>query len=73
MVIWINGAFGAGKSHTAYELVRRTEGTALVDPELIGFGLQRRLPRPLRADFQDLASWRSGVVEVLDRVKRSAI
>jgi hypothetical protein len=28
------------------------------------------MPRPLRADFQDLRSWRAGVVEVLDVVLR---
>lgn len=71
MIVWINGAFGGGKTHTAYELVRRCEGTVLVDPEVAGFGLQRTLPGPLRPDFQDLAAWRSGVVEILDRVERS--
>lgn len=71
MIIWINGAFGGGKTHTAYELVRRTEGTVLVDPEVAGFGLQRSLPPDLRVDFQDMPAWRAGVVEILDRVKRS--
>lgn len=71
MIVWINGSFGGGKTHTAYELVRRTNGTVLVDPEIIGFGLQRSLPPGLRPDFQDLGAWRAGVVEVLDRVERS--
>lgn len=71
MIVWINGAFGGGKTHTAYELVRRTDDTVLVDPELIGFGLQRAMPRPLRGDFQDLAAWRAGVIEVLDAVEQS--
>jgi len=71
VIVWINGAFGGGKTHTAYELVRRTEGTVLVDPELIGFGLQRSMPSPTRIDFQDLRSWREGVIEVLDAVERS--
>lgn len=71
MIVWINGAFGGGKTHTAYELVRRTDGTVLVDPEVIGFGLQRSLPGPLRVDFQEMPSWRSGVIELLDRVERS--
>lgn len=68
MIVWINGAFGGGKTHTAYELVRRTEDTVLVDPEVMGFALQRSLPGPLRVDFQAMPSWRTGVVEVLDRV-----
>ncbi|GAB2602188.1 AAA family ATPase [Pseudactinotalea suaedae] len=71
MIVWINGAFGGGKTHTAYELVRRTERTVLVDPEIAGFGLQRTLPAGLRCDFQDIAAWRAGVVEILDRVERS--
>lgn len=71
MIVWINGAFGGGKTHTAYELVRRTEGTVVIDPEIAGFGLQRSLPADLRGDFQDIAAWRSGVVEILDRVERS--
>lgn len=69
MIVWINGAFGGGKTHTAYELVRRTEHSVLVDPEIAGFGLQRTLPPGQRVDFQDIAAWRSGVVEILDRVE----
>lgn len=71
MIVWINGAFGGGKTHTAYELVRRTEDTVLVDPEVAGFGLQRSLPGELRVDFQDMPAWRAGVVEILDRVESS--
>lgn len=70
MLIWINGPFGGGKTHTAHELHRRLPGSIVCDPEEVGFGLHRMLPRPLRADFQDLASWRAGVVEVLDRAAR---
>lgn len=67
MLIWINGPFGGGKTQTAYALARRLPGSVVADPELVGFGLQRMMPRSLRVDFQDLASWRHGVVEVLDR------
>lgn len=71
MIVWLNGAFGAGKTHTAYELVRRTDGTVLVDPEIAGFGLQRTLPPAMRVDFQELRAWRAGVIEVLHRVEGS--
>lgn len=68
MLIWLNGPFGGGKTATAHELVRRLVPRAVVcDPEQVGFGLHRALPPELRADFQDLAAWRVGVVEVLDR------
>jgi hypothetical protein len=41
------------------------------DPEHVGFGLHRMLPRTLRGDFQDLSAWRHGVREVLDTVLRA--
>jgi hypothetical protein len=70
MLIWLNGPFGGGKTQTAYELRRRLTGAVVVDPELVGFGLQHAIPHGLRPDFQDLASWRTGVVEVLDHTLR---
>ncbi|MEU9959139.1 AAA family ATPase [Streptomyces sp. NPDC050982] len=66
MLVWINGPFGGGKTQTAYELQRRLPGSVVCDPEHAGFGLRRMLPPELRGNFQDLASWRQGVVEVLD-------
>ncbi|MFC8350475.1 AAA family ATPase [Streptomyces sp. NPDC057280] len=66
MLLWINGPFGGGKTQTAYEIQRRLPGSVVCDPEHAGFGLRRMLPSELRGDFQDLTSWRQGVVEVLD-------
>ncbi|WP_028799058.1 AAA family ATPase [Streptomyces sp. 142MFCol3.1] len=66
MLLWINGPFGGGKTQTAHEIRRRLPGSVICDPEHAGFGLRRMLPPELRGDFQDLASWREGVVEVLD-------
>ncbi|WP_435611812.1 AAA family ATPase [Streptomyces sp. bgisy159] len=66
MLLWINGPFGGGKTQTAHEIRRRLTGSVICDPEHPGFGLRRMLPPALRGDFQDLASWRQGVVEVLD-------
>ncbi|WP_181776713.1 AAA family ATPase [Amycolatopsis pittospori] len=68
MLVWINGPFGGGKTQTAHELHRRLPGSVLSDPEIVGFGLQRMLPRRLRGDFQDLPAWRQGVFETLDLV-----
>jgi AAA domain-containing protein len=70
MLIWLNGPFGGGKTQTAHELNRRLPGSVICDPESVGFGLHRMMPRSLREDFQDLRSWRTGVVEVLDLVLR---
>lgn len=66
MLLWINGPFGGGKTQTAHEIRRRLPGSVVCDPEHVGFGLHRMLPPGLRGDFQDLRSWRQGVVEVLD-------
>jgi hypothetical protein len=70
MLIWLNGPFGVGKTQTAHELSRRLPTSVVCDPEQVGFGLRRMLPRHLRTDFQELKSWRDGVVEVLDLVLR---
>ena len=70
MLVWINGPFGVGKTQTAFELRRRLPGSVLADPEEVGFGLHRMIPPELRSDFQDLRSWRAGVVEALDVVLR---
>ncbi|MFK4145533.1 AAA family ATPase [Streptomyces sp. NPDC004065] len=66
MLLWINGPFGGGKTQTAHEIRRRLPGSVVCDPEHAGFGLHRMLPPDLRGDFQELASWRQAVVEVLD-------
>src|SRR5256885_3135367 len=68
MLLWINGPFGGGKPHTAFELRRRLPGSVVCDPEQVGFGLHRMTPRPLRFDFQDFPAWRQGVYQVLDLV-----
>ena len=70
VLLWINGPFGGGKTQVAHEVTRRLPGSIICDPEDVGFGLHRMTPRHLRGDFQDLASWRSGVREVLDLVLR---
>lgn len=70
MLLWINGPFGGGKTQTAHELHRRLAGSLVCDPEEVGYGLHRPIPRPLRGDFQDFAAWRLGVFEVLDLVLR---
>jgi hypothetical protein len=66
MLLWINGPFGGGKTQTAHEIQRRLPGSVICDPEHAGFGLRRMMPPELRGDFQNLASWRQGVYEVLD-------
>ena len=57
MIIWINGAFGAGKTTLAEELSRRLPEAVLFDPEYVGYLLRHWVPVPT-GDFQDLPSWR---------------
>ncbi|CAI6224437.1 hypothetical protein NRS6186_01805 [Bacillus subtilis] len=40
MIIWINGAFGSGKTQTAFELHRRLNPSYVYDPEKMGFALR---------------------------------
>ena len=72
MLIWINGAFGAGKTHTAHELHRRLPGSHVADPELIGFAMHKMLPAAARDDFQDLPGWRAAVVATLRAAEQAA-
>lgn len=65
MLIWINGAFGAGKTQTAFELNRRAPSSHVADPELIGFAVHKMLPASARGDFQDRPQWRSAVIATL--------
>jgi hypothetical protein len=67
VLIWINGAFGAGKTQTAHELHRRLRNSQVADPELLGFALQKMLPPAQRGDFQDLPQWRAAVSATLQQ------
>jgi len=59
MLIWINGAFGAGKTSVARELSRRFPDAMEFDPEQIGFMLRRMIAaRDRPSDFQDVDLWR---------------
>ncbi|AVH60324.1 MULTISPECIES: NUDIX hydrolase [Streptomyces] len=66
MIIWINGAIGAGKTTTARELIELIPNSTLFDPEVIGGTLTQLLPPKRLAevgDFQDLRIWRRLVVD----------
>lgn len=65
MLIWINGTFGVGKTHVAYELRRKIPSSIVSDPELPGFGIQRMYPPTMRSDFQDTPWWAPTVTGVL--------
>lgn len=78
MIIFINGAFGAGKTTVAELLVQSIPNSLLYDPEVVGMGL-RYIVQPVVQfdDFQDLPPWRPLMVEtarqILKTYKRTLI
>ena len=68
VIIWLNGAFGAGKTTLAEELHRRLPEAVVYDPEDVGLMLWKWM-RP-NDDFQDLPSWRELVVATALSLRR---
>ncbi|WP_103502027.1 MULTISPECIES: NUDIX hydrolase [unclassified Streptomyces] len=73
MIIWLNGAPGAGTSSTARDLTALLPDSTLLDPDRIGELLRATLPaRRLKevAEEQELPSWRWLLVETAAAVHR---
>lgn len=69
MIIWLNGAFGAGKTTCAFELNRRLHNSYVYDPENIGYFIRKNTPQELyKSDFQDYEEWRSFNFELLTKI-----
>ncbi|WP_328654471.1 tunicamycin resistance protein [Micromonospora sp. NBC_00330] len=62
-VIWINGAFGAGKTTLSQQLTTDDPRLLMFDAELPGFMLREIVPPPASGDFQDLRVWRRSVAD----------
>lgn len=60
VIVWLNGAFGVGKTSTAARLSPLLGDARSYDPERLGWLLQHTIGRMQRGDFQHLASWRCG-------------
>lgn len=59
MILWINGAFGAGKTQTAFELHRRIPHSFVYDPENAGYFIRKNIPPSIKKpDFQEYPLWR---------------
>lgn len=66
MIIWINGAFGSGKTTCAFELHRRLPNSFVYDPENIGYFLNSNLPNIMHeSNFQNYKHWRLFNYEIL--------
>ena len=72
LVVWINGAFGVGKTAVANELVGLLPDAVLLDPEQLGVVLRAVVPVPEQTDdFQDLAAWRATTLAAVISLARS--
>ncbi|MFE0102051.1 AAA family ATPase [Streptomyces sp. NPDC059009] len=60
MIVWVNGAFGSGKTTLVEELRPRWPEALVYDPELVGYALREIVEVPT-GDFQDLRLWRRQV------------
>ncbi len=67
MIVWINGAFGVGKTTTAGLVAGRTDWRVF-DPEHVGYLLQSNMAEIPVDDFQDLGPWRTLVPLVADEI-----
>jgi len=70
VIIWLNGAFGVGKTTTARHLVGDLPNARLFDPEHVGYMVAEHLRDHAFTDFQQLAPWRTLVPTVMDQVSR---
>lgn len=72
MIIWLNGAFGSGKTQTAYELNRRLQNSYVYDPENIGFFIRDNIPGNIKkSDFQDYPMWRNFNVSMINYISEN--
>ncbi|MFD7663477.1 AAA family ATPase [Streptomyces sp. NPDC059788] len=63
MIVWVNGAFGSGKSTLVDELRPRWSEALVYDPEMVGYVLREIVEVPT-GDFQDLRLWRRQVADL---------
>ena len=60
MIIWINGAFGSGKSSVAEGINNKVHRSFIYDPEQVGYFLWDIFPDEMewKGNFQHIAMWR---------------
>ncbi|WP_368654971.1 AAA family ATPase [Ornithinibacillus sp. 4-3] len=72
MIIWLNGAFGSGKTTSAFELKRRLPNSFVYDPENIGYFIRENIPKELHeSNFQDHEQWRIFNYEMLKYISNT--
>ena len=70
MIVWINGAFGCGKSSVAEEINKRVNKAFVYDPEQAGYFLWDNLPEEMKRkdNFQHLQIWREFNYKILKHI-----
>lgn len=76
VLVWVNGAFGSGKTTLVEELRSRWPEALVFDPETVGYVLRAIVEVPT-GDFQDLRLWRRQVaamaVGLLEEYRRPVL
>jgi len=70
VIVWLNGAFGCGKTTTAAELRSLIPSGRLFDPETVGYMLRPNLADHPVSDFQQWPPWRRLVVATATELAR---
>ena len=73
MIIWINGAFGSGKSSVAEAISLRIQESFVYDPEQVGYFLWDNFPENLKRKgcFQSLPIWREFNYKILGHISNN--
>jgi len=70
MIIWINGAFGSGKSSVAEAINKKIAQSFVYDPEQIGYFLWDVFPDEMKrkGNFQHIPIWREFNYKILKHI-----
>jgi hypothetical protein len=70
MILWINGAFGSGKSSVAEALNMKIVNSFVYDPEQVGYFLWDNFPQEMKrkGNFQTLQIWREFNYKILKHI-----
>ncbi len=72
MIIFINGAFGVGKTTTAELLAARLPNSLFFDAEMVGYFLRRIIPASEQPDdFQNLPMWRTLTIATAHQLRQN--
>jgi len=75
LILWINGAFGSGKTSVAEEIEKRVEKAFIYDPEQVGYFLWDNFPDELKrkGNFQHIEIWREFNYKILKHINENYI